>query len=147
MKNTISIHIGDMFNKEHEFRKGNNPYFYVDAEKSKDNVYFEGDGITKEDEGKSIQMVISFYGDYKKDTVKNTLLKYLNTFEERNSDLKVVYGAIHCDEKNKLPHLHLTYSYIPKNHISFNFEKREKEYLNILFKENLMQEIKKYLNV
>lgn len=145
MKNTISIHIGDMFNKEHEFRKGNNPYFYVDAEKSKDNVYFEGDGITKEDESNVYQMVISFNGNYDERILRNAFVEYLETFQNRVPAVMVNYGAIHCDEKNMLPHLHLTYTKVDE--ISNDFLEREKEYLNILFKENLMQEIKKYLNV
>ena len=83
MKNTISIHIGDMFNKEHEFRKGNNPYFYVDAEKSKDNVYFEKNEISKEDESNVYQMVISFNGDYDERILRNALVEYLETFQNR----------------------------------------------------------------
>ena len=70
MKNTISIHIGDMFNKEHEFRKGNNPYFYVDAEKSKDNVYFE-----------LILVLICFLNNLDYDC--NTIIKAISTYVDK----------------------------------------------------------------
>ena len=47
-------------------------------------------------------------GGEREQDAKDILKEYMNSFEERNPGLKVVCGAIHCDESGNI-HLHLTY--------------------------------------
>lgn len=61
------------------------------------------------------------HGGDMEETAKEILSNYMNTFEERNQGLKLVCGAIHCDEGDRFDengniekvggniHLHLTY--------------------------------------
>lgn len=67
------------------------------------------------------------HGGEKEDIAKEILTKYMNSFEKRNSGLKLVCGAVHCDEGDRFDadgniekvggniHLHITYVPVAKS--------------------------------
>lgn len=44
-----------------------------------------------------------------RNSMKEILTEYMNTFQQENPNFRIVNAVIHCDEVSLSPHLHLTY--------------------------------------